>query len=154
MIAIENTRLLNELRQSLESSRDLGGAEGDLKLAWRIGTGVQRHVGKRNAHCAPNSAPFSRSVRRDAWSSRQFAEERRRNPVFRPPPATTLGRALATKQPARSLMSWKAMRAASCSLNSRCPDSVSVPMLKDEEPVGAILIYRLEADPSPTNRSS
>ena len=81
-------------------------------------------------------------------ASRQFAEERRRNPVFRPPPATTLGRALATKQPAQILDVLESDAGSQLLAKlSGARTVVSVPMLKDEEPVGAILIYRLEVRP-------
>ena len=73
--------------------------------------------------------------------------------MFRPPPATTLGRALATKQPAQILDVLESDAGSQLLAKlSGARTVVSVPMLKDEEPVGAILIYRLEV--RPTNRSS
>jgi GAF domain-containing protein len=92
-----------------------------------------------------------------------FAEERRRNPVIRPGPDTTLGRALATRQ---------AVQIADVQDEPSYPDApsgftgarlaklagartvVAVPMLKESELVGAIIIYRQEIRPSPTSRSS
>ena len=49
VIAIENTRLLNELRRILAAAdRDCRGAEGHLKLAGRAKACFQRSTGKRN----------------------------------------------------------------------------------------------------------
>jgi two-component system, NtrC family, sensor kinase len=82
-----------------------------------------------------------------------FAEERRRVPVIRPAPTSTLGRALATKRP---------VQIADVRDEPQYPDTpsgytggtlarlagartvLSVPMLKDAELIGAIIIYRQE----------
>ena len=51
VIAIENTRLLNELREiAAAADRDLRGAAGHLELARRPGAGVRGHAGERDAH--------------------------------------------------------------------------------------------------------
>jgi GAF domain-containing protein len=85
-----------------------------------------------------------------------FAEERRSNPVIRPGPDSTLGRALATRQ---------AVQIADVQDEPDYPDVppgftgarfaklagartvVAVPMLKESELVGAIIIYRQEIRP-------
>ena len=85
-----------------------------------------------------------------------FAEERRRNPVIRPSPDSTLGRALATKQ---------TVQIADIRDEPAHPDSPSgttgaqlarlagartyivVPMLKEDELIGTIHIYRQEVRP-------
>jgi len=85
-----------------------------------------------------------------------FAEERRRNPVIRPSPDSTLGRAMATKQ---------TVQIADIRDEPAHPDSPSgttgaqlarlagartyivVPMLKEDELIGTIHIYRQEVRP-------
>src|SRR5262245_40315465 len=85
-----------------------------------------------------------------------FAEERRRVPVIRPAPTTTLARALATKRP---------VQIADVRDELQYPDAPSgytggtlaklagartllaVPMLTDVELIGAIIIYRQEVRP-------
>ena len=58
VIAIENTRLLNELRSARRSDRvaraadrDLRSAERHLQLAGRAGASVSGHAGKRTRIC-------------------------------------------------------------------------------------------------------
>ena len=59
VIAIENTRLLNELRESAPATdRDLRGSAGHLQLARRAGAGVRDHAGE----CHPN-------MRGQVWQS-------------------------------------------------------------------------------------
>ena len=73
VIAIENTRLLNELRQRTRRSHrgagaadgDLGGAASHLQLAGRTGAGVQRHAGKRDAHLRGQLRRLCRFARAD-----------------------------------------------------------------------------------------
>jgi len=85
-----------------------------------------------------------------------FAELRRRNPVFLADPRITLARAVATKQavqvadvqaepsyldPARDLSGSQLARLGGART------AVAVPMLKEREPIGAIVIYRQQVQP-------
>ena len=85
-----------------------------------------------------------------------YAEERRRNPVIRPSPETLLGRALAAKQTlqiadirdeAPSDQSASGTTGAQVAQLAGARTVVAVPMLKDNELVGAIVVYRQEVRP-------
>src|SRR5262245_54119162 len=85
-----------------------------------------------------------------------FVEERRRNPLIRPPPQTTLARAIATKQPVQMAdvvnephyfdvpPGYSAVLLIKL---SGARTVLTVPMLKENEPIGAIVIYRTEVRP-------
>src|SRR5262245_52576278 len=83
-----------------------------------------------------------------------FAEQRRLNPVLRPSPGTALGRVRATKQmayipdvTAEPAYQNDPLRRATFLDLARARTVVCVPMLKDNEVVGAISIYRQEVRP-------
>jgi signal transduction histidine kinase len=83
-----------------------------------------------------------------------FAEQRRLNPVLRPSPGTALGRVLATKQMAYipDVMAEPAyqndpLRRATFLDLAGARTVVCVPMLKDNDVIGAISIYRQEVRP-------
>ena len=82
-----------------------------------------------------------------------FAEERRRAPVIRPAPTTTLARALATKRPVQIADVRQYPDAPSgytggaLAKLAGARTLLAVPMLKDDKLVGAIVIYRQEVRP-------
>ena len=82
-----------------------------------------------------------------------FVEERRRNPLIRPPPQTTLARALATKRPVQIADVRQYPDAPSgytggaLAKLAGARTLLTVPMLIDDKSVGAILIYRTEVRP-------
>ena len=85
-----------------------------------------------------------------------YVEERRENRIIRPPPATALGRALATKQPVQiaDVLNephyFDAPSGYSAVLLiklSAARTVLAVPMLKENELIGAIVIYRTEVRP-------
>ena len=81
-----------------------------------------------------------------------FVEERQRNPLVRPNPDTTLGRALATKQPVQiadiqTELNDSDARAAQLSKLAGARTVLAVPMAKESDLLGAILIYRQEVRP-------
>ncbi|HEY7246327.1 MAG TPA: GAF domain-containing protein [Xanthobacteraceae bacterium] len=86
----------------------------------------------------------------------EYAEERRRSPVVRPDPGTVLGRALATKQPLEIADirdepdhpgAPPGFTGATLAKLAGARATLAVPMVKENELVGAILIYRQEVRP-------
>src|SRR5262245_1216426 len=85
-----------------------------------------------------------------------FAKERRRNPIIRPPPGSTLGGALARKRPIQTPDVLKIANYFDAPPGFDPPQLtkftgartvLAVPMIKESEPVGAIVIYRVEVRP-------
>jgi GAF domain-containing protein/CheY-like chemotaxis protein len=85
-----------------------------------------------------------------------YAEERRRLPMSRPGPMTMLGRALRTKQPVQiadirdepdGSDSGAISTGAKLAKLAGARTTLAVPMVKERELVGAILIYRQEVRP-------
>jgi GAF domain-containing protein len=85
-----------------------------------------------------------------------FAEERRRNPVIRPSARTTLGRAMATKQPVQIADvqdephysdAPSGFTGSQIAKLAGARTVLCVPMVKEAELAGAIIIYRQEVRP-------
>ena len=163
VIAIENARLLSELRNSLERQtatsevlQVISSSPGELVPVFnailasatricqaKFGT-LYRSEGDALRCVAMHDAPQA------------FADERRRNPVIRPAPATTLGRALATRKPiqiadVRSEVQHadvpSGYTGAEIAKFAGARTVLAVPILKDDELIGAIVIYRQEVQP-------
>ncbi len=77
-----------------------------------------------------------------------FAEERQRNPVLRPNPGTGLGRVAATKQTVQITDAQAEPTYSAAFLHlAGARTFFTVPMLKDDELIGTISIYRQEVCP-------
>jgi len=85
-----------------------------------------------------------------------LAEARRREPVYRPTPRTALGRAVAIKQPVQIadvqtepgyFDAPPGLSAPQMARFAGARTIIAVPMLKDNELIGAIVIYRQEVRP-------
>jgi GAF domain-containing protein len=161
VIAIENTRLLNELRQSLEQQtatadvlRVISSSLGELKPVF------QAMLENATRLC---EAKFGMLLLHEEGSFRQvamhnapaaYAELRQRQPVARPSPLTPQGRVAATKQVLHipdfmedvaykqrdPLTVWFVEATGARTL-------VVVPMLKEDQLVGVIAIFRQEVRP-------
>jgi GAF domain-containing protein len=160
IIAIENTRLLNELRQSLEQQTAtsevlsvISSSPGDLEPVFQAmlenATRIcEAYFGilyqfedKAFRAVALRGAPLA------------FAEFQRKGPI-QPTPASGLGRIMATRRPVHIVDTTAEQRyidgdayAVTAVKLSGSRTIVFVPMVKDDELVGAIAIYRQEVRP-------
>ena len=161
VIAIENTRLLSELRKSLQQQtatadvlKVISSSPGDLGPVFDTMLANAVHV------CGAN---FGIMHRYDGGAfcnvamhnvPPAFAEMRRSNPVIRPSPGTGLGRVERTKKVVQ-ILDLKSEQ----TYRDRVPATVAmvelagartllvVPMLKDDVLLGTIAIYRQEVRP-------
>jgi GAF domain-containing protein len=159
VIAIENTRLLNELKQSLEQQtatsevlRVISSSQGELQPVFqamlenatriceaKFGTLYLREGDGLRA-VALHGAPLA------------YAEERQRHPVIFPGRTTLLGRTVATKQTGQiaDIQDEADYALASGSTGAQLAKLggartvVAVPMVREDESVGAVVIYRQE----------
>ena len=161
VIAIENTRLLNELRESLQQQtatadvlKVISSSPGDLEPVFqamlvnatriceaKFGN-LLRYEGDAFQVVALHNAPPA------------FADDRRRNPLIRFTPEQPLGRLVSTKQTVhvadlRTEPSYIGRNAATRGLVdlAGARTLLSVPLLKDNEVIGAFNIYRQEVRP-------
>src|SRR6516162_9602450 len=105
VIAIENTRLLNELRQSLEQQTAtsavlsvISSSPGELEPVFQnlLSNATRLCEAKFGSMYLNEGSAFRTVAMHNAPPA--LAEMRRRNPVFRPNPRIALARAAATKQ--------------------------------------------------------
>ena len=170
VIAIENTRLLNELRtrtddlsEALEQQtatsevlKVISSSPGELEPVFdAMLQNAVRICGAKFGHLWLREGDALRAVALHG-APQAYVEERRKNPVIRPAPATTLGRALATKKPAQVADVMNEPHYFDVPTGYTSPHDtkltgartiLSVPMLKDNEAIGAITIYRQEVRP-------
>jgi GAF domain-containing protein len=172
VIAIENTRLLNELRQrttDLSESLEQQTATSEVLKVISSSPGELEPVFNAMLENATRlcEAKFGVLFRSEGDALRAvalygaplaYAEERRRNPIIRPilTPQTTLGRAVATKrtvQIADVLEEPNYFDAPSGYTGTQLAKLagartiLAVPMIKENELMGAVVIYRQEVRP-------
>jgi two-component system, NtrC family, sensor kinase len=160
VIAIENTRLLNELRESLEQQtataevlRVISSSPGQLEPVFNAMLENATRIcsakfgvlllaeGDTYRHVALYGAPVA------------FAEAQMRNPVVHVNPETTMGRVAKTKKPVQ-VTDIRADSAYTSDPERRgllelagARTMLNVPMLKDDVIVGQIAIFRQEVLP-------
>jgi signal transduction histidine kinase len=161
VIAIENARLLNELRQSLEQQtatsevlRVISSSPGELEPVFQVMLENATRLSESNFGILllHEGGSFRMVAMHNAPPA--YAEVRWQNPVARPSPLTPQGRVAATKQlvhipdftedvayKARDhLTVWFVETTGARTL-------IVVPMLKENELIGAIAIFRQEVRP-------
>ena len=159
VIAIENVRLLNELRESLQQQtatadvlKIISSSPGELEpvfnamleSAVRICDAKFGHLWLREDDTLRVGATYG--------APEAFAAYFRKEPIFRPKPETGLGQLLRTKQLfqlsdiAAVPTYGDTLREATIKL-AGARSLVGVPMVKDDEVIGAIVIYRQEVRP-------
>jgi class 3 adenylate cyclase/putative methionine-R-sulfoxide reductase with GAF domain len=167
VIAIENARLLSELRQrttdlgealeqqtaTSEVLKVISSSPGDLQPVFEaMLANATRLCGAKFGVLYRSEGDAFRAVALHG-APLAFVEERRRNPVFRPHPGLALGRAVATK---RAVQIADVLKLPDVPLGYTAPllpklagarTVLAVPMCKDNELVGIIAIYRQEVRP-------
>jgi GAF domain-containing protein len=160
VIAIENTRLLNELRESLQQQtataevlRIISSSPGELMPVFQSILSNATHLCEAqigNLHLCEGDGLRIVAMH---GSPPAWIEYRRQNPVIRPGPHTGLGRVIGTKQTVHieDIMADQTagndpLRVAFAQLVG-ARTFLAVPMLKDDGLVGMIVIYRLQVRP-------
>jgi GAF domain-containing protein len=156
VIAIENTRLLSELRESLQQQtatadvlKVISSSPGELEPVFHamLEKAVQICEAKFGILLLFEHGAFRTVALHGA--PQQYLEERRREPVIRPRPGSDLDRLAKTKQ----IVHVPDMRAEGIANSSAilklaaARTMLSVPMLKENDLIGAIAIYRQEVRP-------
>jgi GAF domain-containing protein len=163
VIAIENARLLNELRESLQQQtattdvlKVISSSPGDLNPVFEAI--LENATRICEAKYGVMFLHENGTIRTCAWHGvpPTFAEERRRNPIIRPSPKTGLGRVLGSKQTVHIADVLAEPEYVNVPAGFTRPGIVqfhgartelAVPMLKEGELVGVIIIYRTEVRP-------
>ena len=164
VIAIENTRLLSELRESLQQQtatsdvlKVISSSPGDLEPVFNamLENATQICEAKYGLMFLYENGSFR--TRALVGVPAALAEERRRNhPIIHPPPKTGVGIVLQTKKPAQIVDVLAEPEYVEPPPGFTKPAIVqfggartelAVPMLKDNQLVGAIVIYRTEVRP-------
>ena len=162
VIAIENTRLLNELRQrtsdlteSLEQQtatsdvlRVISGSPGELKPVFEamLDNAVRICGAKFGTLFRFDGEKFHTSA--FVGAPQAYVDYQNRRGPFVPPLGAPLDLVLKTRDVVRTLdMSERPTRAAEFAQFAGTKSHIAVPMLRDNELVGAIVIYNQEVQP-------
>ena len=161
VIAIENTRLLSELRESLQQQtatsevlQVISSSQGDLEPVFNamLGNATRICEAKFGVLLLYEGDAFRVTALHGAPPA--YAEERRRDPRIGVPQGTALARIIETRRTVQvaDIQSEPAysndpQRRAGIMGSAGARTLIMVPMLKDEELIGAIAIFRQEVRP-------
>ena len=162
VIAIENTRLLNELRESLQQQTAtaevlgvISSSPGELEPVFqRMLENATRLCEAQfgNLYLCEGDAFRTVAMHGEPSVPEPWLEERQRNPVFHPGPGTGLARILTEKQvvhiaDVKTDKAFTETDPVQFIHFSGVRSLIVIPMLKDDELIGAITIYRQEVKP-------
>jgi two-component system, NtrC family, sensor kinase len=161
VVAIENARLLNELRQSLErqtaTSEVLGiisRSPGELETVFHVILENATRICEANFGILQLLEGEAARIAAMHNVPAAFVQHRQREPLLHASPASAIGRAIATRR-----LVHIPDYAADAAYSTRDPAAeklvelagarslINVPMLKDDELIGIISIYRQEVRP-------
>ena len=161
VIAIENTRLLNELRQrtndlsealerqtaTSEVLKIISSSPGDLQPVFEtmLGNATRICDAKFGALYRYDGNEFHLGALLGAPPA--FTEFQRQRGAFKPPPGTPLDRLLRTKEVIRTADDSAAENPTPSARLAGAKSHIAVPMFKEDELAGAIVIYRQEVRP-------
>jgi GAF domain-containing protein len=156
VIAIENTRLLNELRESLQqqtaTSEVLGvisSSRGELEPVFQamLENATRICEADLGSMALYEDGGFRNVARHGAPPA--YAELRQREPFFHPHPEAPLGRVAKTKKIVHvdDVLAQPEHAQGALAKAAGARTMLGVPMLKADELVGAIFIYRQEVRP-------
>jgi len=154
VIAIENARLLNELRETLERQtatsevlKVISGSPGDLQPVF------QAMLENATRICSADSGTIYRYDGEKFHTEAMFGESpelmeyRRQRGPFTPPPGIPLDRLLRTRDVVHSADDTLSSATSPAARLGGARSHLAVPMFKDDELVGAITIYRKQVQP-------
>src|SRR5262249_52041267 len=160
VIAIENARLLNELRESLQQKTAtsdvlsvISSSPGNLQpvFATALSNATRLCGATFGVLYLREGDVFRVAAHHNAPAA--YIEERRRDPLIRPVAGSALGRVVTTKQAAQiaDVQAEPAYHSdpgrAALLKAAGARTLITVPMLKENELIGAIGIYRREVQP-------
>src|SRR5215813_12718683 len=160
VIAIENTRLLNELHESLQQQtatadvlKVISSSPGDLQPVFQaMLENATRICGAKFGTLMLREGDAFRIMAIHGTLPPEYVEERRRRPVLPATPGTGLAHLIAAKRPIqiadiREEPAYHSEPARALIDIADARTLVTVPMLKEDELVGSISIYRQEVCP-------